>query len=162
MSIHNLCMSSNMKNITENFSLKTFSFCWRNFSIYLNRRVFVMDSQRCKFFSCAQWRLIRLHGCAGWLASALSAHIKRFIFWTCVSFVSYFLTSNPYVCNAPSWQPRRCDFFRAWLFNILQQTDQQVRKCYILVSIKIVWIGLSSASVFSKRCRLTHWRLETP
>ena len=67
-------------------------------SIYLNRRVFVMeyshqpahsqkliriitghilDSQGCKVSSCRQRRLIRLCGCAGTLESWLAAHVKR-------------------------------------------------------------------------------------
>ena len=39
---HNLCFEQKCKNI--NFYLKTFSFFVMEFSIYLNRRVFVMMS----------------------------------------------------------------------------------------------------------------------
>ena len=40
----------------------------------------ILDSQGWKVSSCGQRRLTRLRGCAGWFASPLGPHVRRYIF----------------------------------------------------------------------------------
>ena len=56
MSTHNLCFEQKYEKY-QSFLSENFQVLEVKFSIYLNRRVSVMDSLRCKISSCGQFRL---------------------------------------------------------------------------------------------------------
>ena len=105
----------------------------------------ILDSSGCEDSLCGQWRLIRLHWCAGWFESSLGKHIRRYVFSLVaqISGTNLKYYPNKHTTSQQRRVQRRCDGLT------LQ------RRCNdVVATLCVCWDGIKALTTLMGRLSL--------